>query len=233
MAQIDIILPTYNQVNFLDRAIISILGQEFKDFCFIIVNDGSTDGTGLALRQKYSNIDNRITIIHNVGNKGLPATLNIGHAIGKSPYCTWVSTDNVSYKNQFKVLYECVIKTNCDFVQSSWRGMHEGRPEIHNSFTGGNFGSFGNLGPSFLYRREVWETYHYDENSMTVEDLKFYVQAILHPFKFERIDECLLDYYYQPNSLSAKGNPKRRYKDMMDEIYRTVVIPHQEKIKNQ
>ena len=61
---------------------------------------------------------------------------------------------------------------------------------------------------------------------MTVEDLKFYLQACYHPFKFVVIDDCLVDYYYHANSLTVKRNPKRRYEDMMDEIYRMVVAPH-------
>lgn len=234
MSQIDVILPTYNQKEFLDRAIMGILDQEFKDFSFIIVEDGSSDGTEKILDQRYSDIDSRITIIYNGHNKGLPVSLNIGHANGKSPYCMWISTDNFSYKNQLRVLHEYITKNDWDFVQSSWRGILNGVGTVHNSSKGrgkGSFG-FGNLGPSFLYRRKVWETYHYDENMMVLEDLKFYHQALLHPFKFGCIEECLMDYYNQPNSLTVHGNPKRRYQDMMNEVYRTIIVPYLEKQKS-
>lgn len=230
MSQIDVIMPTYNQRAFLDRAIGGILNQEFKDFSYIIVDDGSTDGTSQILDQKYLNIDSRITIIHNGNNRGLPASLNIGHSYGKSPYCTWVSTDNFSYKNQLKVLYECITRNNCDFVQSLWRGIEGDRiTGVYNSSPKGCNCLSGNLCPSFMYHRKVWDTYHYDENMMTVEDLKFFLQACYHPFKFGFADECLLDYYYQPNSLTVKRNPKRAYDDMMAELRRTVIEPHLKK----
>ncbi len=226
MAEIDVILPTYNQKDFLSRAIEAILAQEFKDFLFIIVNDGSSDGTTEELNEKYANIDSRMIIIHNGKNKGLPSALNIGHAAGQSPYCTWVSTDNVSYPNQLKLLHENMVSGDYDFVQSAWQGIGNGPSKVVNSGKGKGTWGFGNLGPSFLYKRKVWETYHYDESAMTVEDLKFYLQARYHPFNFKVIDDCLVDYYYQPNSLTVKGNPKRRHREMMDEIYRIVVAPH-------
>ena len=230
MSQIDVIMPTYNQKDFLDRAINCILDQEFKDFSFIIVDDGSIDGTSRILDEKYGKLDRRITVIHNETNRGLPASLNIGHSHGNSSYCTWVSTDNFSYKNQLRVLYECITKNNYDFIQSLWRGIEGSRiTGVYNSSPKECNCISGNLCPSFMYHRKVWETYHYDENMMTVEDLKFFLQACYHPFKFGFVDECLLDYYYQPNSLTVKRNPKRAYQDMMDEIQRTIIAPHQKK----
>jgi len=226
MSQIDVILPTYNHKEFLDRAIPAILNQEFKDFSFIIVNDGSVDGTGDILDAKYSKLDPRITIIHNASNKGLPAALNVGHAAGKAPYCTWISTDNVSRPNHLEVLYRAMINSDCDFIQSSWQGITDSNKTIVHSGKGKGSWGFGNLGPSFLYKRKVWETYHYDEEAMMVEDFKFYLQACCHPFKFKCIDDCLVDYYYQANSLTRRGYLKQSHREMLNSIYRTVIVPY-------
>ena len=226
MSQIDVILPTYNQKEFLDKAITAMLNQEFKDFSFIIVDDGSVDGTSDILDKQYSKLDPRITIIHNVPNKGLPAALNIGHGAGKSPYCTWISTDNVSCRNHLSVLYRAMVDDDCDFVQSAWQKVLNSEKTIVNSAKGKGTWGFGNLGPSFLYKRKVWETYHYDEDAMMVEDLKFYLQARCHPFKFKCIDDCLVEYYYQSNSLTKRGYVKKSHRQMMDSVYQTVIVPY-------
>jgi glycosyltransferase involved in cell wall biosynthesis len=226
MPKIDIILPTYNQVDYLDRAINSIMDQDFKDFKFIIVNDGSQDATSEKLKS-YNGKDERIVIIDNAVNKGLPAALNIGHSQGNSPYCTWVSTDNISYKHQYQLLYDKIIEDDYDFVQSKWivkiGDKIIARQDIRTCHD--NWG-YGNLCPSFLYKRKVWMEYKYDESMLCTEDLKFYLQAYLHPFKFGHVDEFLMEYYIQPNSLTKRGNPKRKHSNMLNEIYKTVIVPH-------
>lgn len=224
MSKIDIIMPTYNQPEFLDRAISSILAQEFKDFSFIIVDDGNSQEIRKEI-EKYQGVDSRISIVRHDTNKGLPAALNSGHRYGSSPYCSWISTDNVSYPRQYKALYECITTGEYDFVQSRWNVNKNNNIRTKDIRRCKHNWGFANLCPSFLYKRIVWETYPYDENMLCVEDLKFYLQAFLHPFKFGYVEECLMEYYVQSNSLTSHGNPNRRHEDMLTEVYETVVKP--------
>ncbi|MFV9965334.1 MAG: glycosyltransferase family 2 protein [Francisella endosymbiont of Hyalomma asiaticum] len=55
-------MSVYNAEKYIAQAIESILQQSFKDFEFIIVNDGSTDNS-LAIIKKYEEIDSQIRII--------------------------------------------------------------------------------------------------------------------------------------------------------------------------
>jgi len=227
MSQIDVIMPTYNHASFLQRAIDAILDQTFTDFTFIIVNDGSQDNTKEIL-DKCS--DKRIEIIHNEKNKGLPASLNIGHVAGGSPYCTWVSSDNISYKNQLEVLYDYITKNNLDFVQSRWISKKEKTGEIFYQDVRKIKDNWGmaTIGASFLYKRLVWETYKYDENLQCVEDLKFYLQAYLHPFKFGYIEDFLMEYHIQPNSLSGREDMSK-HNALIQKIYKDVIEPYQKR----
>ena len=70
-------MSTFNRAAYLPGAIESILNQTFKNFEFIIVNDGSTDNTDKILTA-YAKKDSRIKIINNNRNKGLIDSLNHG-----------------------------------------------------------------------------------------------------------------------------------------------------------
>ena len=62
MAEIDILMATYNGSKYVDKQILSILAQDFNEWRLIIHDDGSTDNT-LDLIKKYEKIDSRINLI--------------------------------------------------------------------------------------------------------------------------------------------------------------------------
>ena len=71
---ITVLMSVYNQEKYLKKAIESILNQTYSDFYFVIVNDGSTDGSKKIITQ-YGKKDKRIKVI-NQKNLGLTRTLN-------------------------------------------------------------------------------------------------------------------------------------------------------------
>ena len=60
---ISVLMLTYNRENLVGRAIESILAQTYKDFEFIIVDNGSTDKSG-DIAEEYAKKDSRIKVIH-------------------------------------------------------------------------------------------------------------------------------------------------------------------------
>ena len=72
--KVSVVISVYNGEKYLREAIDSILDQTFKDFEFIIINDGSTDQTREIL-ESYS--DHRIRLFHQ-NNIGLTKSLNKG-----------------------------------------------------------------------------------------------------------------------------------------------------------
>lgn len=71
---VSIIVPAYNAEQWLPDAVASVLAQTFTDWELIIVNDGSTDGTG-PLARGYS--DSRIRVLEQE-NEGVSAARNAG-----------------------------------------------------------------------------------------------------------------------------------------------------------
>lgn len=93
-------MSVYNGQNYLDDAIQSILTQTYKDFEFIIINDGSTDKS-LEIIKKYQMFDERIILISRE-NKGLIASLNEGIEHSRGKYIARMDADDISLPTRFE-----------------------------------------------------------------------------------------------------------------------------------
>lgn len=90
MSSVSVIIPAYNQAEFIPEAIDSVLGQSQQDWELIVVDDGSTDATATAV-QAYA--DPRIRYVYQE-NRGLPGARNSGirHATGE--YLAFLDADD-------------------------------------------------------------------------------------------------------------------------------------------
>jgi len=98
--ELSVIMSVFEGEAHLHRAIDSILGQNFRDFEFIIIDDGSTDDTGEILKD-YANQDNRVRLLENSRNEGLAASLNKAIEAVKSPLLARQDADDFSYPERF------------------------------------------------------------------------------------------------------------------------------------
>jgi len=85
-------MSVYNVAPFVNAAVDSILNQSFRDFEFIIINDGSTDGT---VEQIAKVTDPRVRIIHQ-SNAGLARALNLGIEVARGQYIARQDGDDLS-----------------------------------------------------------------------------------------------------------------------------------------
>ncbi len=91
MPRISVVIPCYNQGEFIDDAVESVFAQTFQDFEIIIVNDGSTDP---CTREKLSGINlPRVRVVH-TGNEGLAAARNFGIEIAQGDYILPLDADD-------------------------------------------------------------------------------------------------------------------------------------------
>lgn len=101
--KITVFMAAYNASAFIAESISSILNQTFNDFELLIVNDGSTDDTS-SIVEKFN--DNRIRLIHNDGNKGLPMTRNRLLALARGKYIAILDSDDIAYPDRLHAQYE-------------------------------------------------------------------------------------------------------------------------------
>lgn len=100
---ISIILPVYNAAKFLPLAIESILNQTFRDFEFIIINDGSTDDTENIILSYIH--DKRIRYVKNEQNLKLIKTLNKGVDMSNGKYIARMDADDIALPTMIEECY--------------------------------------------------------------------------------------------------------------------------------
>jgi hypothetical protein len=109
---VTVLMPVFNGERFLRPAIESILAQSCPDFEFLIVDDGSTDGTAGIVRS-YS--DPRIRFERFERNRGLSAALNFGVAQAAAPIIARQDADDLSHPERLEVQLD-LMTGNRDLV---------------------------------------------------------------------------------------------------------------------
>ena len=96
MAQplITVLMTVYNGAAYLRQSVESVLGQTFKDFEFLIIDDHSRDDS-LAIARSYK--DSRIVVHSNPENKGQVKSLNAGLGLARGDYIARLDADDLAF----------------------------------------------------------------------------------------------------------------------------------------
>lgn len=116
--QISIIIPVYNVEEYLSKCLDSILEQSFQEYEVILVDDGSTDKSGL-ICDEYTKIDNRITVIHKT-NGGVTSARKTGFEASHGTFIANIDSDDWLDPNHLLYLYQAIIDNNADIAQSGY-----------------------------------------------------------------------------------------------------------------
>lgn len=92
MPRISIIIPVFNVEKYIEKCIQSVLNQTFSDFELIIINDGSTDSSGL-ICEKMQKTDSRINL-YNIENEGVSRARNIGILKSTGDWICFIDSDD-------------------------------------------------------------------------------------------------------------------------------------------
>ncbi|GFH99674.1 glycosyltransferase [uncultured Phocaeicola sp.] len=114
---ISIIVPVYNVEKYLSQCIDSILAQAFIDFELLLVDDGSTDGSG-RICDEYANKDARIQVFHKK-NGGVSSARNIGLEHVQGEWITFVDSDDWLDLKYCQILWEEVQDVDLLFFSVS------------------------------------------------------------------------------------------------------------------
>lgn len=112
MGMVSIIVPVYNTCDYLDKCIKSIVRQTYPNLEIILVDDGSTDGSGDVCEQ-WKKRDSRIKVIHQK-NQGQGAARNSGLLLAAGDYIQFVDSDDYIELDMVEQLIRIMIKEDTD-----------------------------------------------------------------------------------------------------------------------
>lgn len=123
---ISIITTAYNIEKLLSMCLDSILSQTLDDFELIIVDDGSTDSSGV-ICDEYAKKDPRIRVIHQE-NKGVSDSWNEAMKNVNGEYIGFVDGDDMIHSRMYELLYRAIQKTHSDVAYCDYQRVYgEGR----------------------------------------------------------------------------------------------------------
>lgn len=217
---VSIIVPVYNAEKTIGRCIESILNQEFTDFELLLIDDGSTDGSGI-LCDVYAEKDSRICVVHK-GNSGVSNSRNLAIDMANGTYLQFLDADDWITPNATRTFVESAVASNADMVISDFYRVVDKRVSQKGSIDEEGFMSrpeyaehmmenpadfyYGVLWNK-LYRREIVDKYRLrmDPGISWCEDFMFNLEYIRHAERFYVVQLPLYYYVKTKGSLASQG----------------------------
>lgn len=116
--KVSVIVPVYNVREYLRQCVDSVINQSYRDLEIILVDDGSTDDSGM-MCDEYARNDDRITVIHKP-NGGLSDARNAGIEVATGKYIYFLDGDDSITPDALGNLVQFAECRGCDVVQGGF-----------------------------------------------------------------------------------------------------------------
>lgn len=230
MKLVSVIIPVYNIKRYLSECLESVVHQTYKNIEIILIDDGSTDGSGEICDdydKKYSNIK-----VFHLKNSGVSAARNYGINQANGDYLTFVDSDDVIDKNMIEKLVNCMELYDIQLAVCSYSYMYKdyiidahlskvgflSREQVKNELFLTN--SIRGFSVNKIFVTDIIKNNNlkFDSKIKICEDLLFvfnYVSYIANAYIF---DDSL--YYYRMRISSASNYITKRDLTVFDAIVR-------------
>ena len=111
---VSVIIPAYNVEQYVERCVYSVTKQTYRNLEIILVDDGSTDCTGI-ICDKLAKEDNRISVIHKT-NGGLSDARNAGIDVSRGEYISFVDSDDYIASDMLEHMMNAMCETDISMV---------------------------------------------------------------------------------------------------------------------
>ena len=197
---ISIIVPIYNTEKYLHECLDSIINQSYTNFEVLLINDGSTDSSGM-ICQEYAERDSRFRYIEKE-NGGVSSARNLGLERSGGAYITFIDSDDWVEFNYLEVLYTALKENDTDVAISTYKRFAQDGVFYLRSYSKENdeflnigtrsrdsfleiLPKLGELDHSFysisskLIKRKIIGNLLFDEQVSYAEDLNFFFHLYL------------------------------------------------------
>lgn len=218
---VSVIIPVYNVKQYLTKCIESVLQQSLSNFELILVDDGSTDGSG-ELCDKYALHDARIKVIHLI-NGGVSRARNEGIKNANGQQIVFIDGDDWIEDSYLSELYRLLIENNADISVVGFISDDEKHRTEYSIFTNEKqltgkesldyiadiqkpwVGFAGGK----MYRSSLIKELSFNEKISICEDSLFNCYAMLKANKVAVSHKCLYNYRIRLTSATLTANAEK------------------------
>lgn len=214
---ISVIVPVYNVEPYLCQCLDSLLAQDFDDWEAILVDDGSTDRSGI-ICDEYAARDSRFGVVHQA-NRGLAEARNSGLEISVGEYIFFLDSDDWLSTSCLSKLYSAIINNGCQMAVGRMTIEYVGFSRNDKSrfptrtFDSVEFASL--LCKDREFHNYMWnKLYHRDLITKSALDIRYFediahtIAWVLKASKVIYVSECI-GYHYRQRKSSILGTKDR------------------------
>lgn len=228
MTLISVIVPVYNCEKYLEAGIQAILDQTLKKTEVILVDDGSTDGSG-AICDRFAEKDARVKVIHKE-NGGSGSARNAGMDAAQAQYLVFADADDRMEPNMLERFYQTIAYSGADMMVCGYRLCrsfdHKEEGEVFSPGRGilpnermvkDFFVKFFPDGMAGYLWNKIYRADIIKDNQIRFTDMKRYqdgmfnLQVIDHVKSAVLSDECLYNYKVSSVEEVFVKNPKNKF----------------------
>jgi len=212
--KISVVMPVYNAEKYLRESIDSILSQTFKDFEFIIINDGSTDSSLEII--KYYN-DSRIHIVDQ-DNTGLAKALNNGIALSTTEFIARMDADDIAMPERLGKQYHflsnnpkyIIVGSNAENIDVDGNYVYTTSQKITDKDLREILPCTPFIHPSVMFRKDIYyKAGKYPEYMLKAQDAVLFNRMAKFG-KIANLPESLMKYRIVPTSNSLRSWERRK-----------------------
>lgn len=210
-ALVSVIVPVFNVFPFLREALDSVVRQTYRNLEIIVVDDGSTDGSGEICDEYLS--DPRVQVIHQE-NHGLSGARNAGLDVMTGTYVAFLDSDDVFRPEMIQTMVDGLMDSEaeiavCGFA-SHFYAFRFGKREVVSgteALRGLFLYSMNYSVWNKVYRREVWEDIRFPEGRV-FEDVPVMLELFRKCNRVLLLPEILMVYRMRPGCISRSASPE-------------------------
>lgn len=220
-------MPAYNCAKYLGQSIKSILNQTYKDFEFIIIDDGSTDNTEEIVR----NFKDPRIIYKKTENKGTSAALNYGLSLANNEWVARIDADDLNIPARLEKQVKFLIENPGYDIVSSWSVYFKDpdkilfllrEPNEHDDIYE-HLDLHNMLNQSgLIYRKKIILDAGYNENYRNNEDFELFYR-IRDKVKFYNIPEFLVYTRVRSDSKTYTNNNHNIYDFLFNPSFKNMI----------
>ena len=239
---VSIIIPVYNAEATLRRCVLSVLGQQYGDFELLLIDDGSSDGSG-GMCDEFARRDARVRVVHKQ-NAGVSAARNDAMRLARGRYLQFLDSDDWITPDATRLLVTTAQQTGCEMVVADFyrvmgeRVSRKGDIAKEGVLTREEYAAYMMENPALFYYGVLWNKLYVrsivaehrlemNEELRYCEDFLFNLEYMLHARTYCALQVPIYYYVKTRNSLTAQAalRVKRKafacynrfYKSVMDE----------------